>query len=195
MSRPTSQRQIDWDVPIKATRVCSIIRHALQHTYTHVLANPWEGGRGERGKGRAGSPDISRVRKWVGLEHEFICFLPTSGIKGDWSHRTAQLEQAAAEPRKRTAELPPPAGRSQPQLSNSQQAGRRVHHRAPWKTPGRKKASSFLRPNYVKKVTFPSRKAVTLILPPFLFHPVLELRSLQPTQDRRWSRKMVKLHF
>lgn len=137
-----------------------------------------EGGREGEGEGRAGSPDVSRVRKWVGLEHEFICFLPTSGIKGDRSHRTSQLEQAAAEPRRRTVALPPPAGRSQPQLSNRQQAGRRVNHRAPLKTPGRRKASSFLTPNYIRKVTFPSQNSVTLIFPPFLFHSILELCSL-----------------
>lgn len=147
-------------------------------TRRHTCPSKSLGGREGEGEGRAGNPDVSRVRKWVGLEHEFICFLPTSGIKGDRSHRTSQLEQAAAEPRRRTAALPPPAGRSQPQLSNRQQAERRVNHRAPLKTPGRRKASSFLTPNYIRKVTFPSQNSVTLIFPPFLFHSSLELCSL-----------------
>lgn len=110
------------------------------HVHTRVPASHWEGGR--EGAGRAGSPDISRVRKWVGLEHEFIYFRPTSGIKGDCSqgteHSWIRLLQSPESFVKEDRHTPA-SGSTQPTTAERQPT--RANHKAPLKVPGRRKAS------------------------------------------------------
>lgn len=96
-----------------------------------------EGGRegGGEGAGPAGSPDISRVRKWVGLEHEFIYFRPTSGIKGGSSqgteHSWIRLQQSPESFVKEDRRTPA-SGSTQPTTAERQPT--RANHKAPLNT-------------------------------------------------------------
>jgi hypothetical protein len=98
------------------------------HKYTHAPASPGEGGAKGAGPLLA---QTSRARKWVGLKHEFIYFLLTSGIKGGSGPGGAQLCLAAGSRtlgRRRTTHTPssnrqPQAQRQPPSRTNHQSQG------------------------------------------------------------------------
>lgn len=114
------------------------------HTRTHTCPSKLLGGREGRreGAGRASSPDISRVRRWVGLEHEFIYFRPTSGIKGACSQGQSTAGSGCCRSPESFVkeERCTPASRST-QPTTAERQPTRANHKAPPKAPGRRKAS------------------------------------------------------
>lgn len=137
--------------------------HTEQHAHTPLQVGQREVPRGPGQLFRG----TCRARKWVGLNHEFIYFLPTSGIKGGgslWRNTAASGCGAKSTVGRATRPL---------QLQNhhdSATAGQTTNHEGPLRTSGKRKKTPSP-PEVKAKNTPPIKCSLSTILTFPLFPP------------------------